>query len=44
LSGKADKVDTYNKTDINVSLSILQAGIDNKVQISSVDINSRLRY
>jgi hypothetical protein len=43
LSGKADKSDTYNKTDINVSLSILQAGIDNKVQISTVDINSRFK-
>jgi hypothetical protein len=43
LSGKADKVDTYNKTGMNVNLSILQASIDNKVQISTVDINSRLK-
>jgi lipopolysaccharide export LptBFGC system permease protein LptF len=43
LSGKADKVDTYNKTDSNVSFSILQAGIYNKVQISTVDINSRFK-
>jgi hypothetical protein len=28
---------------MNVSLSILQAGIDNKVQISTVDINSRFK-
>jgi hypothetical protein len=43
LTGKADKSDTYNKTDMNVSLSILQASIDNKVQISTVDINSRFK-
>jgi hypothetical protein len=41
LSGKADKTYTYNKTEMNVNLSILQASIDNKVQISTVDINSR---
>jgi hypothetical protein len=43
LSGKADKSDTYNKTGSNVSLSILQAGIDNKVQVLTVDINSRFK-
>jgi hypothetical protein len=43
LSGKADNSDTYNKTGSNVSLSILQAGIDNKVQVLTVDINSRFK-
>jgi hypothetical protein len=37
LNSKADNTQT------NVNLSILQASIDNKVQISTVDINSRFK-
>jgi hypothetical protein len=43
LNNKADKLTTYTKVESNVNLSILQAGIDNKVQISTVDINDKFK-
>jgi hypothetical protein len=43
LNTKADKLTTYDKTETNVYLSILQAGIDNRVLINTVDINGRFK-
>ena len=40
LFDKADKVNTCLKTAVNVALSILQAGIDRRVQINTVDKTS----
>ena len=39
INNKADKLDTYMKSEINVALGILQAGIDNRVWVNAVDIN-----
>jgi hypothetical protein len=43
LNNKADKSTTYNKTETNVNLSILQAAIDNRVLVYNVDINGKLK-
>ena len=43
LLNKAYKVDTYVTSEVNVALSILQAGIDNRVLINDVDINVKLK-
>jgi hypothetical protein len=43
LNNKADKITTYDKTETNVDLSILQAGIDTRVLINTVDINGRFK-
>ena len=43
LNTKADKSNTDLKTDVDVFLSILQAGIDRRVLINAVDINGRFR-
>ena len=40
---KADKTNTYLKTDVDVFLSILQAGINNRVLINAVDINNNFK-
>ena len=39
LNLKSDTVDTYQKAEVNVALSILQAGKDRRVLINAVDIN-----
>ena len=36
---KSDRVDTYLNYDVDVFLTILQAGIDRRVSINTVDIN-----
>ena len=41
LNLKSDKLTTYSKTDVNVALSMLQAGIDRRVQINTVDIDCK---
>jgi hypothetical protein len=43
LNNKADKSTTYNKTETNVNLSTLQAAIDNRVLIYTVDINGKFK-
>jgi hypothetical protein len=43
LNNKAGKSTTYNKTETNVSLSILQAAIDKRVLIYTVDINGKFK-
>ena len=43
LNSKADKLITYSKTEVNVALSTLQAGIDNRVLINAVDINGKFK-
>ena len=43
LNTKADKTNTYLKTDVDAFLSILQAGIHNRVLISSVDMNGKFK-
>ena len=40
---KAFKIDTYPKAEVNVALSILQAGIDRRVQIHTVDIDGKVK-
>ena len=39
LNAKADKINTQLKTDVDVFLSILQAGINNRVLIIYIDTN-----
>ena len=43
LNLKSDKLTTYSKTDVNVALSMLQAGIDRRVQINTVDIDGKFK-
>ena len=43
LFDKSDKNDTYPKAEVNVALSILQAGIDRRVQINTVDIDGKVK-
>jgi hypothetical protein len=43
LNNKAYKSTTSDTTETNVYLSILQAGIDNKVLINTVDINGKFK-
>ena len=43
LFDKAYKIDTYPKAEVNVALSILQAGIDRRVQINTVDIDGKVK-
>ena len=43
LNLKAGKTDTYPKAEVNVALSILQAGIDRRVLINAVDINGKFK-
>ena len=43
LNLKADKIDTYPKAEVNVALSTLQAGIDNRVLINAVNINGQFK-
>ena len=40
---KAGKTGTYLKTDVDVLLSMLQAGIDRRALINAVDINGRFK-
>ena len=42
LNLKSYTLTTYSKTDVNVALSSLQAGIDNRVLINDVNINGEL--
>ena len=39
LNNKAEKSNTYLKTGVNVSLNVLQAGINNNVLIIYIDTN-----
>jgi hypothetical protein len=43
LNTKADESTTYEKTETNVYLSILQAGTYNRVLINTVDINGKFK-
>ena len=43
LNLKSDTVDTYQKAEVNVALSILQAGEDRRVLINAVDINGNFK-
>ena len=43
LNLKSYKLTTYSTTDVNVALSSLQAGIDNRVLINDVTINGELK-
>ena len=43
LNIKSDKLDTYPKADVNVALSMLQAGIDRRVLANAVDINGKFK-
>jgi hypothetical protein len=43
LDSKANQTNTYTKTEMNVNLSILQAAVDNRVLICTVDINGRFK-
>jgi hypothetical protein len=43
LNTKADKSTTYNKTETNVNWSTLQAAIDGRVLMYTVDINGRFK-
>ena len=43
LNNKADKSTTYTNTETNADLSILQAAIDNRVLIYTVDINGKFK-
>ena len=43
LNTKADKTTTCLKTDVDVLLYILQAGINNRILIKSVDINGKFK-
>ena len=43
LLTKADKLTTYFKTDVNVFLSILQAGIDRKIGSNLVDLDGKFK-
>ena len=43
FNNKADKTNTYLKTDVNVCLSILQAGINNRVLRNAIDINCKFK-
>ena len=40
---KSDKINTHLKNDVDVVLSILQAGIDRRVLINAVDINGKFK-
>ena len=40
---QADKINTYLKYDVDVFLSILQAGINDRVLINAVDINCKFK-
>ena len=41
LNLTSNTLTTYSKTDVNVALSILQAGIDNRVLTNDVNINGK---
>ena len=43
LNLKADKTDNYPKADVNVALTNLQAGIDRRVQIRTVNIDGKFK-
>ena len=43
LNNKSDKINTQLKNDFDVLLSILQAGINNRVLINAVDINGKFK-
>ena len=43
LNNKDDKTNTYLKTDVDVCLSILEAGINIRVLINSVDMNGKFK-
>ena len=43
MNTKADKTNTYLKTDVDVCLSIVQAGILNRVLIHAVYINGNFK-
>ena len=42
INNKLEKANTYLQDDVDVCLSILQAGIDRRVLINAVDINGTL--
>ena len=43
LNLKSYTIDTYQKAEVNVALSILQAGKDRRVLINAVDINGNFK-
>ena len=44
IVNKADKINTYLKSDVDVFLYVLQAGIDIRVLINAVDINGKFKH
>ena len=43
LNSKSNTLTTYLKTDVNVALSSLQAGVDNRVFSNNVAINRKFK-
>ena len=43
MNTKADESNNYLKTDVDVCLSILQAGINRRVLINAVDVNGSFK-
>ena len=43
LNNKADKLNTYLKTDVDAFWSTVQAGINNRVLINAIDINCNFK-
>ena len=43
INNKSDNITTYTTSDVNVALSIVQAGVDNHVLLNAVDIKGKFK-